>query len=150
MKSTSIKNYELRVRRVRLSDAGAPYGEAVRTADDVARIAQILIGAAAQESFYVFHLDVKQRILGFTEVGRGGIDSCPVDTRTVFRTSIVLGSSGIIAAHCHPSGDPTPSAEDIKLTKRLKAAGELVGIQLLDHVIVSDSARTSLLERGLL
>jgi DNA repair protein RadC len=56
----------------------------------------------------------------------------------------------IVAAHCHPSGDPRSSAEDIALTKRLQAAGELLGIQLLDHVIVTDTATVSMLDRGLL
>ena len=149
MKST-IKNYELRVRRVKLADAGAPYGEQVSAPDDVTRIAQILIGDCAQELFYAFHLDIKNRVLGFSEVGRGGIDMCPVDLRAVFRTAIALGSSGLIAAHCHPSGDPTPSREDIDLTERLKAAGELLGIPVLDHVIVTDTSTVSLAELGLL
>ena len=149
MRST-IKNYELRVRRVNLADAGAPYGERVRAPDDVARIAQLLIGDSAQELFYVFHLCIKNRVLGFSEVARGGIDVCPVDARAVFRTAIALGSSGLIAAHCHPSGDPTPSREDIELTERLKAAGELLGIPVLDHVIVTDTSTVSLAERGLL
>ncbi len=149
MKST-IKNYELRVRRVKLADAGAPYGERVRAPDDVARIAQVLIGDCAQELFLVFHLDIKNRVLGFSEIGRGGIDVCPVDARAVFRTAIALGASALIAAHCHPSGDPTPSTDDIALTERLKAAGELLGIPILDHVIVTDTSTVSLSERGLL
>ncbi len=149
MKRT-IKNYELRVRRVNLADAGAPYGETVRAPDDVARIAQVLIGDSAQELFLVFMLDIKNRVLGFSEVARGGIDVCPVDARAVFRTAIALGCSALIAAHCHPSGDPTPSREDVELSKRLKTAGELLGISMIDHVIVTDTSTVSLAERGLL
>lgn len=93
---------------------------------------------------------MKNRVLGFTIAAVGAIDSCPVDPRTVFRAAVALGASGIVASHCHPSGDPTPSKDDIELTKRLKAAGDLLGIQLLDHVIVTDTARVSLRERGLL
>ena len=93
---------------------------------------------------------MKNRVLGFTIAAVGAIDSCPVDPRTVFRTAVALGASGIVASHCHPSGDPSPSHEDIELTKRLKAAGDLLGIQLLDHVIVTDTARVSFRERGLL
>ncbi len=59
-------------------------------------------------------------------------------------------AGALIAAHCHPSGDPTPGTDDINLTERLKAAGELLGIQILDHVIVTDTATVSLAERGLL
>jgi DNA repair protein RadC len=146
----SIKNYELRVRRVKLADAGAPYGEPIRQPGDVGRIVQALIGDAAQEHFCVLILDVKNRVLGFTIAAVGAIDSCPVDPRTVYRTAVALGASGIVASHSHPSGDPTPSREDIELTKRLKAAGDLLGIQLLDHVIVTDTARVSFRERGLL
>ena len=146
----SINNFELKIRRVKLAEAGAPYGEPVSAPNDVTRIAQTLIGDAAQESFVVFHLDVKHKVLGFTEAGRGGIDACPVDVRTVFRTAIALGASAIIAAHCHPSGDPSPSREDIALTKRLVEVGALIGIPLLDHVIVTDDRTASLRERGLM
>ncbi len=149
MKRT-IKNYELRVRRVTVADAGAHYGKKLRAPRDVSRLAQLLIGDCAQELFYAFHLDIKNRVLGFSEVARGGIDICPVDPRAVFRTAIALGSSGLIVAHCHPSGDPTPSREDIELTKRLKSASELLGIPVLDHVIVTDTGTVSLAEQGLM
>jgi DNA repair protein RadC len=147
---TTIRNIELKVKRVAVSEGTEPYGASVRSPNDVARIAQSLIGDSAQEMFLVFILDVKNRLVGFHEASRGSIDSCPVDPRMVFRPAVALGASGFVAVHNHPSGDKTPSTDDIILARRLKEAGELLGIQLLDHVIVSDSARTSLLERGLL
>jgi len=146
----SINNYELRIRRVKLAEAGAPYGEPVSGPTDVTRIAQALIGDAAEEHFVVIHLDVKNKVLGFTEVGRGSIDGCAVDVRQVFRTAIALGASNIVACHNHPSADPTPSREDIALTKRLAEVGALIGLPLLDHVIVTDDRTASLRERGLM
>ena len=94
----------------------------------------------------VFLLDIKTRVLGYHEAGRGSIDSCPVDPRAVYRTAVAVGASSIICSHNHPSGDSTPSTDDILLTRRLKDAGQLLGIQLL--VIVTDSGTTSLCERG--
>lgn len=144
----SIKNFELKVKRVAVGEAVEPYGASVRSPSDVARIAQLLVGDSAQEHFLVFLLDVRNRVLGFSETSRGGIDTCPVDPRVVFRTAVALGSSGIVCVHNHPSGEPTPSTDDILLTRRLKEAGELLGIELLDHVIVTDTATVSLRERG--
>ena len=146
----SIKNYELKIRRVKIAEAGAPYGEPVSGPTDVTRIAQALIGEAAEEHFVAIHLDIKNRVLGYTEIARGSIDGCPVDVRTVYRAAIALGASAIVAAHCHPSGDATPSSEDIALTKRLAEVGALIGLPLLDHVIVTDDRTASLRERGLM
>ena len=145
---TTIRNIELKVKRVAVGEGTEPYGASVRSPDDVSRIAQKLIGDDAQERFLVFVLDIRNRVIGYHEAGRGSIDSCPVDIRVVFRTAVALGASSILAAHNHPSGDATPSSDDIILTRRLKEAGELLGIPLLDHVIVTDSGTTSLRERG--
>ena len=144
----TIRNFELKVKRVAVGEGTAPYGASVRSPSDVARITQLLIGESAQEHFLVVLLDVKNRVLGYSETSRGGIDTCPVDPRIVFRTALAVGASSLIAAHNHPSGDCTPSTDDIILTRRLKEAGELLGIPLLDHVIVTDSGTTSLRERG--
>ena len=144
----SIKNFEIKVKRVAVGEGTEPYGASVRCPDDVSRIAQKLIGDSAQERFIVIHLDIRNRVIGFSEAARGSIDSCPVDMRSVFRTAVAVGASGIVCSHCHPSGNCTPSTDDILLTRRLKEAGELLGIPLLDHVIVSDSGTASLRERG--
>ena len=139
----TIRNFELKVKRVAVGEGTEPYGASVRSPSDVARITQLLIGESAQEHFLVVLLDVKNRVLGYSETSRGGIDTYPVDPRIVFRTALAVGASSLIAAHNHPSGDCTPSTDDILLTRRLKEAGELLGIQLLDHVIVTDTARLS-------
>lgn len=143
----SIRNYELRIRRVKVAEDEAAYGKSIREPDDVAEVARALIGDAAQEHFCVFMLDIRNRIIGYYEAGRGGIDSCPVDPRSVFRTSIAVGASSILIAHNHPSGDPSPSKEDLALTKRLKDGAKLLGLTLLDHVIVTDDEVLSMRER---
>jgi DNA repair protein RadC len=144
----TIKNFELKVKRVAVGEGSEPYGASVRSPGDVARIAQALIGDSAQEHLCVFLLDVKNRVVGFSEAARGAIDSCPVDPRSVFRAAVATGASAVVVTHNHPSGDLRPSAEDIALTQRLKAAGELLAVPLLDHVIVTDCDTISLRERG--
>jgi len=78
----------------------------------------------------------------------GSLNASIVHPREVFRAAIKCSSASIICAHNHPSGDPTPSPEDISLTQRLLQAGEIVGIDVLDHLIIGDSSFVSLKEKG--
>jgi len=71
-----------------------------------------------------------------------------VTPREVFRPTILMGASSIILSHCHPSGDTTPSQDDIELTRRLHKAGEILGIEVLDHIIIADNQFLSLKEAG--
>ena len=91
---------------------------------------------AAQEMFVVLSLDRKNRIIDRTLVSLGTVDTSLVHPREVFRAAIVNGAASVIVAHNHPSGDATPSAEDVKITKQLVAAGQVLGIPVLDHVII--------------
>lgn len=104
-----------------------------------------------QEVFVVLALDTKSRVIGQIEVTRGLLDASLVHPREVFRAAIVLGASGIILAHNHPSGDPTPSAEDKAVTRQLVAAGQLMDIPVYDHIILGERGRfTSFATAGLL
>lgn len=89
-----------------------------------------------QEEFHVLLLDRKNRLLRDQCVTRGTVDSTVVDARVVFAPAITESASSVILVHNHPSGDPTPSREDISLTKQLVKAGELLHVQVLDHVII--------------
>lgn len=90
-----------------------------------------------QEHFWVIMLDVKNRVIDLpTEVSLGTIDTALVHPRDVFSKPIRFAAAGIIIAHNHPSGDPTPSAQDIGLTKRIIACGEMLGIRVLDHIVI--------------
>jgi DNA repair protein RadC len=118
--------------------------------DALACVAPSLVGAE-NERFVVVVLDVKNRPRRVAQVAQGGVDACPVDPREVFVHAVRERGSGVIVAHNHPSGDPTPSPEDIALTERLQQAGSVLGVPLLDHIIVGHGGTfTSLAARGLL
>jgi DNA repair protein RadC len=90
-----------------------------------------------KEAVVVAFLNTKNRVIGHEVVSVGSIDSSIVHPREVFRNAIVNKASAVILCHNHPSGDVAPSQEDLHLTKRLKEAGDLLGIQVLDHLIIS-------------
>lgn len=103
-----------------------------------------------KEHFLCIHLDGKNRILCLDRVAIGSLNQCVVHTREVMKSALLSSAAGIILLHNHPSGDPSPSKEDLAITKRLKEAGELIGIPVLDHIIIGDSQYVSFTERGLL
>ena len=112
-------------------------GEEAQCPGDIARFLRSLgIQEQEQEHFLTIILDVKRQIKGFFTVTVGLIDRTQVHSREVFRSAIIQGASRVILAHNHPSGDPTPSAQDIACTRDLIAAGKIVGIEVMDHVII--------------
>lgn len=90
------------------------------------------------ESLMALYLDAQNRPIAFQEVARGGLNSVSVKPREVFRYGVEVGAASIIIAHNHPSGETRASPDDIDITRRMKAAGDLIGIPLLDHIIVTD------------
>lgn len=102
-----------------------------------------------KEHFWVFHLDVRNRIKLIELVSLGTLNSSLVHPREVFTRAVSERSGQIIIAHNHPSGVADPSDEDIALTKRLRKAGELLGIELIDHLVVTGEGYTSLKEKAL-
>jgi DNA repair protein RadC len=111
-------------------------GVAVRSGGDVARVVLESARGSGRESFFALLLDGRHRILGLRLVSTGSLESAPVHPREVFAAAIREGAAAMVVAHNHPSGDPTPSVEDRMVTERLKQVGELVGIEVLDHVVV--------------
>jgi DNA repair protein RadC len=103
-----------------------------------------------REVFCTVILDARHHVLGINTVSVGSVSASLVHPRETFKPALLMGASAIILAHCHPSGDPTPSQEDIELTRRLQKAGEILGIEVLDHLIIADGQFLSLKERGLL
>lgn len=103
----------------------------------------------AKEHFIVLHLDGKNRINCFDVVSTGSLNQSIVHPREVFKTACLSSAAALILVHNHPTGDPTPSSEDIAITRRLKEVGDLMGIKVLDHIIIGDSY-LSFAERGLL
>ena len=103
----------------------------------------------AKEHFIVLHLDGKNKIACFDRVSVGSLNQCIVHPREVFKTACLSSAAAILLVHNHPSGDTTPSREDLEITRRLKEAGELLGIKVLDHIIIGDSY-LSFVERGII
>lgn len=103
-----------------------------------------------KEIFLALHLDSKNRILCMDRVSVGSLNASIVHPREIFKSALLSSSAAIVLAHNHPSGDATPSREDLELTARLKDCGELLGIRILDHVIIGDGCYVSLADRGLL
>jgi DNA repair protein RadC len=120
----------------------------LRTARDAAAYLMPAYGSRPVEQFGVVLLDTKHRVLKTTIVASGTLNATIVEPRDVFREALVAGAAALVAFHNHPSGDPAPSPEDEELTRRLKAAGVLMGIDLVDHVILGDARYSSFKEIG--
>ena len=116
----------------------------VQGAEQIAKVFQDLLALEdpidrAKEHFYVMHLDVKSRINLVELVSLGCLTSSIVHPRETFRRAVIQGSASIIVAHNHPSGEVEPSDEDTKVTKLLFEAGQVLGIQMLDHIVFTDT-----------
>ena len=105
----------------------------------------------AQEVFSIITLDIKSKLKGVFEVSKGNLNSSIVHPRNVFQRAILQNAAAIVMAHNHPSGDPKPSDIDIKITKQIISAGEILGIEVMDHIIVGDKYNfVSMREKGLI
>jgi DNA repair protein RadC len=107
-------------------------------------------GSRAVEQFGIVLLDTKHRVLRTTVLSVGTLDASIVHPREIFREAAAHGAAAIVLFHNHPSGDPEPSKDDVALTLRLVAAGVLMGIDVIDHVILADLRYCSLREKGIL
>ena len=105
-------------------------------------------GAGAVEQFGLVMLDTKHRVLRIKIVSMGSLDSTVVHPREVFREAAFASAAAIVLFHNHPSGDPTPSADDLSLTTRMIDAGDIMGIDVVDHLILADHRYFSLMESG--
>ena len=99
------------------------------------------LSSQAEEVLVLLVLDTKNNVTGAFEVSRGSLDASIVHPREVFKRALLLNGNSIIIAHNHPSGDPSPSKEDIEITRRLVEGGDILGITVLDHIIVGDNGR---------
>ena len=105
---------------------------------------------ADREEFVVLLLDAKNKLLGFHVVSVGSLTSSVVHPREVYKVAILGNAAAIILLHNHPSGDPTPSAEDLHITNRLRQVGDVLGIRVLDHVVIGDGRYVSFVDDGYL
>ena len=114
------------------------------TPEDIGAYLLPRYGAFPVERFGVLLLDTRYRLLSARLLSVGLLDSSPAHPREVYREALLTGAAVVVAFHNHPSGDPSPSVDDVHLTRRLKQAGTVVGVALLDHVILADTRYCSL------
>ena len=122
----------------------------IYSSQDLGNIISEKIGSDTQENFVLIGLNTKLQVNMLSIVFVGGVNSVHVEMPAIFQRLLMSNSSQFIIAHNHPSGNLTPSEEDIHLTRRIKRAGNLMGIKLLDHIIVNDETYTSFAEREIL
>lgn len=124
-------------------------GTPLRTSAEVYRHCGERLAALRKEQFHVILLDGKNRPIKDVRVSEGTLTASLVHPREVFVPVIEESAAAIILVHNHPSGDPTPSAEDIAITERLREVGELMGVRVLDHVVIGDGRYVSFSDEGL-
>ena len=117
--------------------------------DDAARLLQYEMSALAQEHLRVVVLDTRNHLISIEKIYVGSLNSSMVRVGELFRPAIQRNAASIIVVHNHPSGDPTPSSEDVTLTKAIVQAGKLLDIEVLDHLVIGQGRYVSLKERGL-
>ena len=132
-----VRARSFRVHIVR--EAEPRYGHDIATPRDLAALAHALIGDLAQEVVIAVWVDARHRAVGHTEICRGSLNATRFTPRDVLVPGLLLGAFGLALAHCHPSGDSTPSRADRLVTATLRQACKLVGMVMLDHVVVSDA-----------
>lgn len=124
-----------------------PIRPSMRSPRQVYELLEARLQGLERETFLALLLDGKHRLRRVVPVSAGTLTTSLVHPREVFRAAIREASAAVIVAHNHPSGDPEPSREDLEVTRRLRAAGELLGVPLLDHVVFGEHAYVSLRER---
>ena len=130
-------------------DSGMPVPRRIKSPSDIAVLLHERYAMADREIFVVVLLDTKNTVLAIDPVAVGSLDSAMISMREVFKSAIMIGAAAIIVAHNHPSGDPTPSPEDVAITRQIASAGKLLDIELLDHIVLGSASHVSLRDRGL-
>jgi DNA repair protein RadC len=134
-------------RRAEQSSPGAL--AVVNGPEDVAQLLRAPLAGLGQEAVAVLHLGARHQALRVQMVALGGLNAASVEPREVFRGAIAVGAHAIVLAHNHPSGSAEPSDEDVRLTRRLAACAQTLGVELLDHLVIGEASYVSLRERGL-
>lgn len=137
-KGKAMKSVDV-MRCVLVKESVLKYGTKVNYYDEAEAIFEQMIGNSPEEIFAMICVDAKSNIVGYHEIAHGAITECSVDLRSVFKRAILNNAIAIIVAHNHPSGDSEPSAQDVDLTKRLAKAGEILLIDVADHIILGNT-----------
>ena len=121
----------------------------VKSPEDVVKTARNMLKGKKKEHFLAICLDTRNHLIKTSTVSIGSLNCSIVHPREVFKDAISSSAASVIFIHNHPSGDPTPSEDDIKMTKRLIEVGEIIGIEVLDHIIICDSEHLSMKAKNL-
>ena len=121
----------------------------VRSPSDAASVFLPDMARAESELFYVLLLDTKNRVKRVVKLYQGSVNTAMIRVGEVFKAAVAMQATSIVIGHCHPSGDPTPSPEDVQVTSQIVQAGKLLDIEVLDHLIIGGDRWVSLKERGL-
>jgi len=121
----------------------------IKTPDEVVSLVRSRLQNKKKEHFLALLLDTRSNLIKCSEISVGSLDTSIVHPREVFKEALSASAASVIFTHNHPSGDPTPSEDDIKLTERLFQAGEIMGIEVLDHIIIGNNKYLSLKREGL-
>lgn len=138
---------ELARRLSQFSDLPRPV---IKSPDDAAGLVMEEMRHLDREHFRALLLNTRNQVIGTDKVSVGTLNSSTVHPRELFRSAIKRSAASVILVHNHPSGDPTPSREDLDITARLGEAGKIIGIEVLDHIIIGDNRFTSFKAKGLL
>ncbi|SEA88894.1 DNA repair protein RadC [Oribacterium sp. KHPX15] len=131
--------YEIKEARIQLREGLPLYSsKAIKGSKDVAKLLMSEMAKLDRENIWALNLDNKLKVINYTVVAIGSIDSAPCRNADVFKAAILSNAKGIILAHNHPSGDPEPSKYDFEVTESLIASGKLLGIQVLDHLVIGN------------
>lgn len=122
----------------------------IKCSSDVFEVMQPLIGDLQHEEFWTIFLNNSNKILHKSILSKGGLTGTLVDSRIVFKKAVELSATGIILCHNHPSGNIKPSTSDIDLTKKIKKAGDILDIKVMDHLIITEKEFTSLADENLM
>jgi DNA repair protein RadC len=133
----------------RLLVAGYEGRYQVRSPADVAQLFMVEMMALDQEELWVAALDTKNRLVRVSKVYRGSVNTAMIRVGEVFKEALRLNAATLVVAHNHPSGDPSPSPEDILVTRQIVEAGKLLDCEVLDHLVIAGNRYVSLRERGL-
>lgn len=139
--------FELTSRLESYQDSGKR--ETAKTPEDVVALVRSRLKGKKKEYFLALLLDTRNQLIRVAEISVGSLDSSIVHPREVFKEAVAASAASVIFAHNHPSGDPEASEDDINLTKRLAEAGEIMGIDVLDHIIIGEQKYLSLKREGL-
>lgn len=149
MQTETVRLRELTVRySVRKDSDGQSVmiGRALSSPQDAASTFMTLLQDEPGEVFAMLCLTTKHRVIAYHEVSRGTLDATLVHPREVFKAALLANAAAVIICHNHPSGDPSPTIDDLDVTRRLVSTGELLGIPVLDHIVVGDGRYVSFKE----